>query len=283
MKVKSIASYDGIALRYALDEEGKDKPWIALILPFGMKLELSAPFFRFFNLQYNIVAWETRSILERSERLVSPSEFSVRNHVQDMKTVLGECSKEKYIVVGYCSGAGIALAAANRYPDMIQSLILVHGEYTLLDQKTCCTEFELEIDSVLTLARKDEEHLGSIFEKLSENRFENNASYPEELDLPFTKIEYLRRHASNYLNYKAVDFLELAKWVGHGTFLMTGERDVQANVASTKKVASVIENSQVYVDPRADHYGILRDDSPTLICIWNYLFDNFFYTKKVSL
>jgi hypothetical protein len=53
--------------------------------------------------------------------------------------------------------------------------------------------------------------------------------------------------------------------------LMTGKKDVQANVASTVKIKDVMPNSILHVDDDADHYGILREDSSTLITLWNHL------------
>lgn len=271
MNEKSLMSHDGIELRYAVSDIKEGKPWIALIFPFGLKIELARNFFEFFNPHYNIVAWETRSILEGTSRSVQENEFAIENHLFDMHSVLSTCPSKKFIVVGYCSGAGLALAAANRYPNIIELLVLVHGEYTMLNDSSCTTQFAAEIDSLLSLAGKDEEHLKLVFDKIKGDRFENNSSRPDGIDMPFTELFYLRRHAANYLSYKTTDFEHLAKWVMHKTFLMSGDRDVQANVRSTEKIASLMPNAEVYIDPEADHYGILREESGTMVTIWNYL------------
>jgi len=273
MKKHVVKSHDKIDINYALTEIKDNKPWIALIFPFGLKLDLAKPFLDFFEPQYNVVVWETRSILEESERGVTENEFTIENHIADMKTVLDLCSAKKYIVVGYCSGAGLALGAANRYPNIISDLVLVHGEYTMLHEASCTTQFASEIDSLLSLAAKDEDHLTSVFSKIKEDRFEESSNRPDGIDMPFTQLAYLRRHSANYLSYKANDFEHLARWVPHRTLLMTGDLDAQANVESTKKIAALIPNSDIYVDPNADHYGLLREDSQTLIAIWNYLYE----------
>ena len=54
---------------------------------------------------------------------------------------------------------------------------------------------------------------------------------------------------------------------------MSGNRDVQANVTSTEKILELMPNSEIHIDPEADHYGILREESNTLVTIWNYLCD----------
>lgn len=273
MKEQTVQSCDGIELKYAITEIKDRKPWIALIIPFGLKLKMAKYFFDFFEPHYNIVVWESRSILESSERKVVKNEFSIENHVMDMRVILDTCSVKKFVIVGYCSGAGLALAFANRYPQLIEDLILVHGEYTMLGDTSCTTQFASEIDSLLSLAGKDEEHLNLVFEKIKNDRFEENTDRPDGIDLPFTELVYLRRYAANYLDYKSTDFEHLARYVNHKTLLMSGNRDVQANVTSTEKISELMNNAEIHIDPEADHYGLLREDSNSMVTIWNYLYE----------
>ncbi|TQV81083.1 alpha/beta fold hydrolase [Aliikangiella coralliicola] len=271
MQEKKIQSHDGFELNYAVSESQPGKPWIALIIPFGLKLSMAKHFFDFFGPGYNVITWETRSILDSEDRGVTENEFDIENHILDLRTILTECPVKKFIMVGYCSGAGLALAAANRFPQLIDDLILVHGEYTMLNDAACTTQFAMEIDSLLSLAASDEEHLKLVFEKIKSQRFEESANRPDGIDLPFTELAYLRRYAANYLAYKDVNFEKLARFVAHKTLLISGERDVQANATSTEKIHELMPNSEVYIDPEADHYGILREDSSVMVTIWNYL------------
>jgi len=273
MLEKHVTSYDGITLNYAVTEIQPDKPWIALIIPFGMKVSMAKPFFEFFCPQYNVVTWEARSVLEESERLVAENEFAIENHVSDLHIVLESCPAKQFHVVGYCSGAGIALAAANRYPHLIGELILAHGEYTMLEKQGCTTQFAMEIDSLLTLAGRDEEHLGLVFDKIKNDRIDENSNRPQGIDMPFTNKAFLRRHSANYQAYKSVDFAHLAEYTDHQALLMTGELDVQANVLSTETIHALMPNSLLYVDPDADHYGLLRENAKSMVIIWNYLYD----------
>jgi pimeloyl-ACP methyl ester carboxylesterase len=271
MQEESVVSHDGISLRYAVRSVNSDKPWIAFILPFGMKMEMARPFFDFFEPHYRILTWEARSILENSDRGVREREFSIENHVLDVRTILDHNHIGRAIFVGYCSGAGVALAAANRFPQLIAKLILVHGEYVLLNHEGCTTQFSREIDVLLSMAAKDEEHLNLVFEKIENQRIGGGPSRPPGIDYPFTKLRHFRRYAANYLEYKSADFLELARQVGHKTLLMCGALDAQVNLASAEKMNAMVPNSEIFIDPHADHYGVLRDESNTLVRIWNYL------------
>ncbi len=271
MKEAVAVGSDGVSLNYAVSEYQDGKPWLALIIPFGLRLSIARPFFDFFQPQYNIVSWESRLILAPGEEPAPDGAFELHRHAKDFDEVLTACNIRKCVLVGYCSGAGIALGAANRYPQRISHLVLVHGEYVLLNEPGCSTQFAREIDGLLTMAHADENHLRKIFDKVRNERLDAGEHRPPGIDLPFSELAFLRRHAQNYQAYKKADFLKLARFVTHRTLLMTGKKDAQANVASTMKIKSVMPNATVHVDDAADHYGILREDSSTLVTLWNHL------------
>ena len=270
MRVDTVSSRDGVQLKYA--HWGlSDRPCIALIMPFGLRVELAQAFFNFYHPRYDVVTWESRLILDPSEREVRPDDVAMINHVYDLVSVLRACRVSRACLVGYCSGAGVGLAAANRFPHLFSSLTLVHGEYTLLSDDSCKTQFSADIDSLLSIAARSSEHARQVFEKVTSDRSLANRNLPEGIDTPFTQLPYLRRHAANYLAYKSTDFRKLARSVTHRSLLLTGKRDVQTNVESTRKIHGLMRNADIHVDPDADHYGILREDSKTLATIWNYL------------
>ncbi|OBP13493.1 hypothetical protein A5320_18270 [Rheinheimera sp. SA_1] len=269
----STVSHDGFALTYAVGELKADNPWIALIIPFGLQVDAACHFFDFFAPHYNVISWETRNILEDSERSVAVHEFTIENHVFDMKAVLDDAGITSCTVVGYCSGAGVALAAANRFPNIINDMVLLHGEYAMLHSQEYTTQFAAEIDSLLTLAATDEDLLTTVFDKISTGRLQQNGNQPEAIDLPFTRKCYLRRHCANYLAYKAVDYEALAKYASHKTLVMSGGRDVQTNIASSRRIYDLLPNAQLHIDPQADHYEVLRESSAVMVTIWNYLYD----------
>lgn len=270
MNIETTVSHDGVELNYAYTGLSHDK-CLALIIPFGLKLDLAESFFDFYRDHYDVVALESRLILAPEARKVAPEELAVDNHVEDLVSVLRACGISRTILVGYCSGAGIALAAANKYPELFLELILVHGEYVLLEEDTCTTQFAADIDSLLSLAAQSEQHAGKIFEKVSSDRPIDNKSQLEGIDTPFTQVHFLHRYAMNYLAYKSADFKALAHSVPHKCLLLTGNRDLQANVVSTQKIHGLMKKATIHVDPYADHYGILREDSKTLATIWNHL------------
>ena len=203
-------------------------------------------------------------MLEESERLVAENEFAIENHVSDLHIVLESCPAKQFHAVGYCSRRHCAIAA-NRYPHLIGELILAHGEYTMLEKQGCTTQFAMEIDSLLTLAGRDEEHLGLVFDKIKNDRIDENSNRPQGIDMPFTNKAFcaailrIIRRINRWI-------WAFGLYTDHQALLMTGEL-MQANVLSTETIHELMPNSLLYVDPDADHYGLLRK----MPSRWHYL------------
>jgi pimeloyl-ACP methyl ester carboxylesterase len=235
---------------------------------------MAQPFFDFFEPHYNVCTWESRTVLEDSERESTAEEFSIDNHASDGLAVMDALSIEGSILVGYCSGAGVALAMINLAPDRFAELILAHGEYTLLKDPKCTTPFAADMDQLLCLAAGSDSRARLVYDKIQAERFRTDAARPDGLDQPFSDVRFLKRYANNYLAYKSVDFERLAADIAHPTLVLAGGKDVQVNVSSSQRIHSHMRNARLFVDPDADHYGVLTDNSQTMIAIWNYICEN---------
>ena len=271
MKTSTLKTSDGATIKYGVAQDGDRRPWLILIMPFGLELTLSEPFIDFFSPQYNVVTWESRYILDSTDECQDAQALCVANHAADVLAVMDECGIRRGTLVGYCSGAGIALEAVNRAPDRFDKLFLVHGEYTMLDVRECTTQFAGDIDSLLSLAASDRKRGEKVFEKIRDERLSGGADIPDGIDNPFSDLRYFRRYANNYTAYKSVDYRALASAVRHETYVLTGGRDIQANVASAEAIRALIPGAQIFVDEQADHYGMVRPESATMVTIWNCL------------
>ncbi|HEY0685564.1 MAG TPA: alpha/beta hydrolase [Steroidobacter sp.] len=279
MRERTALSHDGCTLRYGYCDQAPGKPWIALIIPFGLNVDVARAFFDFFAADYNILTWEARLILEPPERTIAAGELTIGNHVADLFAVLDACNVERATLVGYCSGAGIALAALEASPQRFDDLVLVNGEYTLLKEPSCVTQFGSDIDTILTLASRDLktaqlilDRMRSILEEMSSGkRSSNGRAPPSGIHVPFSKPHYFHRYALNYLSYRATDFLTLASAVRRRTLLISGESDMQTNVTSSRKIQRCIAGSKLRVEPNGDHYELLRHGSSTLAQVRSFL------------
>jgi len=279
MNIDSLTTADGIRLKYAYSIGAADHPWVMLAIPFGLDVRMASPFFEFFASHYNVCTWESRSILEDSDRECEVAQFAIDHHVADLLAVLDALRIKETILVGYCSGAGIALAAINLAPNRFGDVVLAHGEYTLLSDAKCTTPFAADMDTLLCLAASSDARAQVVFDKIRSERFDGGKR-PSGLDQPFSNVRFLKRYAKNYLAYKSVDFAQLAREVTHPTLLLAGAKDVQVNINSSRKIQSHIRGARLFIDPDADHYGVLTKDSPTLIAIWNYICESAYARRQ---
>ena len=272
MREGTARSHDGSTLQYGFRDQAPGKPWIALIIPFGLKVEVAQAFFGCFAADYNIVTWEARLILAPPERRIGAGELTVGNHVADLLSVLDACGVKRAALVGYCSGAGIALAALKEAPHRFDDLVLVNGEYTLLKEPSCVTQFGSDIDNLLPMASRDLKSAQFILDRMPfEQRLQNGRAPPAAIHLPFSQAHYFHRYALNYLSYRATDFVALAGDVRRRTLLISGECDLQTNVSSSLKIQRSIPGSQMWVQPNGDHYELLRHGSSTLGQVRSFL------------
>jgi pimeloyl-ACP methyl ester carboxylesterase len=261
METRNISSHCASQLVIGHGKIEQNRPWVVFIIPFGLKIELAEPFIDSLSGDYNVVSWEARAILSSVDYELSNDELSVESHVEDLVTILGDLGVDKACIVGYCSGAGIALAAANRYPEKVDFLILANGEYTLLHDSSCTTQYGSDIDSILPIAAESESNAQFIIERMPAGKDE---AVPAGMDVPFSEAYILKRYAENYLNYRSTDFEALAKKITHKSFILTSKNDLQANVNSSQYIHRCIDKSEIYVDDFNDHYGVLRKDSTTI-------------------
>ncbi|WJG11189.1 hypothetical protein [Aliiglaciecola sp. LCG003] len=257
---------DGCQIKYAYSHSGKNNPWLVLILPFGLKNNLAKEFFSHFSDTYNIATWESRHILAPEGHQVTEGEMACEKHLSDLNELLDLLDIKTASLIGYCSGAGIAMAATAADTFCFENLLLIHGEYVLLKQRSCITQIGLDIDSILPMASASLADATYIFEKVCSSQDKKVADLPEHIDinLPFSQPYYFYRYAMNYLSYRAMDFQSIAANINTRTFLITGEQDKHTNADSSKFINDYIKNSEIYIDSDADHYGILRPNSNTL-------------------
>ena len=251
---------DGVPICYFCSEFSSAKPALLFVIPFGLKLDLAQPFIDHFKDSFRVICWEARLILAPAQHPVSEKELTVEHHVADLFAILDACEVEQAPIVGYCSGAGIALAAVNVNPDRFGALVLVSGDYALLSQTACVTQFGRDIDSLLPMASKDRKTAQFILERLpDQQKLLSVRQVPEGIKLPFSQAHFFQRYALNYLSYRSTNFQELASTVNNRTLLIACERDLQTNVHSSMQIQKHMKNSSIVIEPEGDHYELLRD------------------------
>jgi pimeloyl-ACP methyl ester carboxylesterase len=224
------------------------------------------------------VTWESRYVLELDQPFSGNEPFAPDDHVEDMIRILAALSIDTCWLVGYCSGAGISLCAAAKYPERFPELVLVSGEYQLFRRKGHeSTDYQRSIDTFMPVVAGGRQQAQFIFATMTEISQVRNGDAQSELErqikAAFSREESLFRYAKNYMGYREFDALTVAARVRQPTFVLAGGRDEHSNMENSAAVAAAIPGSKTFVDPAGDHYEFCRAGSPILAALASYLAD----------
>lgn len=255
-----VTASDGKRLRVFRGDWREAKPFLTLILPFGLRLDAAGTLCAILSCEFNVVTWQGRSLCDQPPA-AHESGMTPEVHVQDMCSVLDALGVRKTDVVGFCSGAGIALVAARIEGHRIDRLALVCGEYMLSPAVCPQSNFQREVDSLLPLAAESLNYAAALCEKLTASRVGVPAKteFDEEVLVPFSSAARLHRHGLNYLSYRGTDFMTLAGEVPHRTRVISTDGDEQVCPASSRVIAALLRNAERHVVVPGDHYEILRE------------------------
>jgi pimeloyl-ACP methyl ester carboxylesterase len=253
-----IESFDGYAISAFHSHLVSEKPYVIIVLPFGLRPKAASELYTRLSPQFNVLTWQSRSIVDCPASAAADVVLTPQMHANDMVQVLRHFRVRTSGVIGFCSGAGIALLAAAECRMMIDRLALVCGEYMLPPGVCPQTNFQREVDSLLPLAAMSRKNAASLCEKLTSGRGKAESEFDEDVALPFSNPEYLYRHGINYLSYRQVDFRDVARSVPHRTLLISTENDKQVTVQSSQLIAELLANKKQHIVLPGDHYEILR-------------------------
>ncbi|HWO18848.1 MAG TPA: alpha/beta hydrolase [Kofleriaceae bacterium] len=270
-----IPGSSGASLSCCHTEIDRGKPSVLIVLPFGLPLDVARAAFDRLGPTHNVVTWETRYILSLDQEFSGTEKLAPDEHVADMLHILAALQIDTCNLIGYCSGASISLLAASRHPEVFTSLILVNGEYMLFKRGHASTDYQRSIEAFLPAIATSRRQASLIFARMGEISMASRKGEASELDkqinLPFSKEEYLFRYAKTYMAFRELDALALAKEVRQRTFVLTGRLDVHSSMENSEAVGDSIGGCKRYVDDVGDHYEFCRAGSATLDEIAAYL------------
>jgi pimeloyl-ACP methyl ester carboxylesterase len=271
----SVLGSSGAMLKCCHTQLNPRNPTVLIALPFGVPASIAHAAFEKFGREFNVVTWETRYVLNLDEAFTGEEKLAPSEHVSDMIHILASLRIKTCFLIGYCSGAGISLLAARQHPEIFTELILVNGEYQLFRKGHVSTNYQRSIDTFLPEVAVGRPNARAIFAKMSEVSQASKAAEPSELELqinlPFSREEYLFRYAKNYMAYRDFDALTVASEICGRTFVVTGRMDVHSSMENSGAVFECLRNAQKFVDDEGDHYAFCRADSLTLAEIDAYL------------
>lgn len=274
-KRRSVLGSSGAALECCHTEIDRHCPSILIALPFGVPADVAQAAFERFQPDFNVVTWESRYVLNLTQPFTGDENLAPIEHVIDMIHILTSLQIDTCYLIGYCSGAGISLLAAQQFPQVFTELIVVNGEYQLFRKGHTSTNYQRSIDTFLPEVSVSRANAHAIFLTMSEVSKASKASEPtaleKQINLPFSQEEHLFRYARNYMAYREFDALDLAAKVTQRTFVVTGAMDEHSSMENSEAVFGCLRNSRKFVDDKGDHYEFCRTGSLTLAVIDDYI------------
>ena len=264
---RSVPGSNGAILSCSYTAVDRNKPSILVALPFGVPASVAHAAFETFGLRFNVITWESRFILNLGQGFTGTEKMAPAEHVQDMVCILRALEIGTCTLIGYCSGAGISLLAAKEHPELFSTLLLVNGEYQLFKKGHTSTDYQRSIDTFLPVVATGRPQAGLIFTKMAEiakTKGGEQSELDKQINVPFSKEEYLFRYAKNYMAYRDYDALEVAKGIRQRTFVLTGRKDIHSHMQNSEAIQASIPGAKQFVDDNGDHYEFCRAGSSTL-------------------
>lgn len=260
---QTVRSFDGRSLNVFHTAFRPQLPDLMLVLPFGMRQGIARQFYTVLAPRFNLITWESRFVLDLEADLPG-EEIKASDHARDLLHVLElfqrrrTSSHRQFNVVGYCSGAGVAMMGAAQHPEWIRRLALVSGEFVLPASLCRQSGFQREVDLLLPAAAASKERARHLYEKIAAGRRAASSEFHEFTSAPFSTAEHLHRYGLNYVAYRGVDFLEVASRVTQPAMVLVALGDQQVSADSSRIVSRALLSAPEVMTVEGDHYELCR-------------------------
>lgn len=277
--VATIRSFDDTHLKvYSAGDPGK--PVVVLANAIGMPVEFWTAFAKTLTQDYFVLTWETRGC-PNTELLCNLTEHLFEHHSLDFVAVLDHFACPQAHVVGWCSGAQIALKAASAFPARVKTVACINGSFGG-DNGVQMTNFEIKLREVMAKisvdARMAEIYFNVVYGNKegsgvdAEDLYEKNNQAsavltsvdPALLHLtsrPFETVESLFRYSrliSASLNESIHDWIDHVK---APVLVYSGQRDETAHPDCSRWIAGRLAQSALVIDNEGDHFTFYNESS----------------------
>jgi nucleoside-diphosphate-sugar epimerase/pimeloyl-ACP methyl ester carboxylesterase len=133
----------------------RDAPAVVLVNAYGMGPEIMVPLAERLAARHRVITWEARG-LHASHPTDGAGALGIARHVRDLQQILAHYAIERAHLVGFCTGADVALAFASALPARTASLTSLNG--SLLRSGAAETRFQQQLRAVVSSASRSLEH-----------------------------------------------------------------------------------------------------------------------------
>lgn len=275
----TVTGFDGTVLR-SLSRGNGGRPAIVVVNALGMGAEFWTRFAKLLAQRYDVVTWEGRGGTSEDSPF-DTNTHSFGHHVRDLMAILDHHGITQAHLVGWCSGAQIALKAACEQPERVLSVVALNGSYGTHDP-ACTTAFERRLRDVMPKIARDPRLAEIYFNLVYGNRQttgvdESDLSHqkqqassilasvdPDLMHLtsrPYESPGALHRYATLLSASLQENTQEWLNRVRVPVLVYAGANDQVAHPDASRWVAHQLSQSRLLLDETGDHFSFYRDDT----------------------
>lgn len=274
-ELNSIPVSDGVTLNTYRTRSTHDRT-ILICNAVGMPVEIVENLARELADSANVVTWESRGLPSpQSNGCLVDFDASIERQVQDAVEVLEAFGVTQAALVGWCSGARLALELVERCPDTVTGIVLMNGGYNF--DNVPRTQFEINIANSMPKIASDPRYAEifhkSIFAQPQDWRDNNGrpgssgdllrSAAADEVylaSLPFHSPENLYRYARLTTPYIRSQTYISPRLKDIPTLVLTGDADTTASEESSREFSRRAPLTTFTSIPGADHYALFWDN-----------------------
>ncbi|GAA2730111.1 alpha/beta hydrolase [Streptomyces nogalater] len=232
-------------------------PAVLIASACGMPAELCSRWLELLGDEYRVVTWETRGLFT-DEPDFDKLAWDTEAQAGDIFTVMDHLGIRTAHLLGFCGGSVIALAAAGRGPERIDSLSLWHGAYEL-GPGSPKLDHHRNIQALMAMAAEDRETAAAVHAVFLGTMLGSTPPDLAHLVLyPFATPELFFRYCRLNGAITDIDVNPLLAGVDHPTLVVTSEDDTTANPLGSAEVARRLPNATLSVEPTGDHISLFK-------------------------
>lgn len=241
-------------------------PNLVVVLPIGTTPRLVHLALASLSRVAAVHTWIPRLVLESDQALLDSTPLSLQALSQDLQTVMDGYGLERAAILGYCSGAAVALHSLPLLGPRIDSLMLVHGAFFPKPADCDLTQYERDVMTLMPMMAAGRNETSQLFRCFGGNSARPVAAedFAAEFRLAYANPESLYRLSLALDALIQAGSAAAASRVAVPTFIASGGRDAQTHPASAAWMRSLIEQAETYQDPEGDHYELCRGN-PVLL------------------
>ncbi len=271
-RTHAVRRPDGTVLT-AVEAGPPDAPCVLLSPPCALGHRFSFPWLEALRSSYRCVVMQTRGT---SERIEDPADFDRRGYgvdhqVADLLALTEALATGPVHLMGLCGGAAVALEAAARRPDRIDSVSLWHADLEF-GPEAAKTDHQANLRELLDVAAESRDTAAWLRDRLTSGPM---TGVPERIGplvvRPYATTELFYRYAKLAGAAMHWDSRPAAAALAQPCLVVTSADDSTAHPAGSRRVAELAAGARLVVAAHGTHLDAFRATPEQVRCLTSFL------------